>query len=237
MFISVKFLNRGNIMFQESAKTSPSFAAAIHAGDARRDMQLSLDEANHRIGNSLQLIRSLLGLQANQLTDETAKLAIRVASQRIHAVGRYHSFICHRATDGVVRFDELLREHVEATAFSLGLEIRFDAEPTPMDANRAMKLLLAVNELVINARKHAYGETEEGVVRIACRHDDHGDVRVSVSDEGAGFPKGFEINKGDGVGFRVISSTMRGLKGAIERIEGRGACVVLTVPLGVGVSR
>jgi len=109
----------------------------------------------------------------------------------------------------IERFD--VGRYIEAICKDLGAsfsqcEILVQAEPgIVISADRAISSALIVNELVSNAAKHAYVGDGAGRIWVAVTTTSDGSqFSISVRDEGSGLPEGFEIDKGNGLGARMI---------------------------------
>ena len=119
-----------------------------------------LREVNHRVGNSLQIIASLLHLQANSSTQDDVKAALTNAMGRVAAVAQVHrrlytshdlkSVLLNQYLDALL---EDLRRSAEGNRMS---RLTLKAEPIEIDPDRAVAIGIIVNELVMNAVKYAY---------------------------------------------------------------------------------
>ena len=114
---------------------------------------------------------------------------------------------------------------------STGLRCELDVEPVELPSEVALQLVIAANELVFNARKHAYGGQEGGLVRIGCCRDPDGHLRLSVADKGRGLPGGFDYRHCTGLGMRIIESTMRQLGGELQAENDQGARFTMLLAL------
>ena len=97
-----------------------------------------------------------------------------------------------------------------------------------MPGEAALHLAIAINELVLNARKHAYGGQgdggqDRGQVRIGCRRDPDGCLRLSVADGGRGLPGGFDPRRAKGLGMWIVAATMQQLGGELHAEDDQGA--------------
>ena len=188
-----------------------------------------LDELNHRIANSLQLASGFLLLQRHQLDDETAKAVLSTASQRIEAIAKLHRYLAEEGASPRVDLGAFLQRIAPELAASTGLTCRVEADPVEVSGETAMQLAVAVNELVINAGKHAYAG-REGEVRISCRQTPDDGIALSVADGGPGLTAGFGLDGENGLGFGILNSIARQLGGALEAVTDDGARFTLTLP-------
>lgn len=156
------------------------------------DKNLLLSEVYHRVKNNLQMVESLLALQARALTDTQALEAFRTARQRIHALGLVHQQLLGAGDLATVRLDSFLGELCAnvaegAGAERRGLRVEVDVAPLPADLDRAIPLGLLVNEALSNALLHGYPGGSAGVIRVKVERLGGGDsIRLSIRDDGKG---------------------------------------------------
>lgn len=202
-----------------------------------RDLRSAVDqqkmlfnELNHRVKNSLQLVASMLELQAGS---KGRMSELDEASKRVMAIARAHEHL-YRGTD-VTRID------IGQYLADIGREIARSAAPCSVDVeapggilvnpDRAIAIALIVNELVTNAVKHAYpGKSARHIwVRVSvCERT----LTVSVRDGGIGLPPGFDPKRATGtLGMRVINSLVKQLGADLLTSSAKpGAEFILRMP-------
>ncbi len=210
---------------------------AEHRGPPRRDGErhaaVGLDERrelDHRMANSLQLAADFLIFEQARVADPKARDALMTASARLSAVGQLHRFLSGHDQRGLLDFDTYLTELGELVAESTGLACAVEAEPCRLPGGPAQLLAIAVNELAMNAAKHAYPPGAGGPLNVACRCDD-GRLRVTVADEGRGLPAGFDAGRSEGLGMTIVGAVVRQLKGALSAVSDGGARFTIDVPI------
>jgi two-component sensor histidine kinase len=187
---------------------------------ALEHQRVLLQEINHRVKNSLQLVASMLNLQAGD--DPEVGRRLQEASSRIMAIGRAHDRLYRspqvEKIDLSSYLSDICRDLNEVTS---NCDLHFEASgPVFLGTDRAIALALVVTELVSNAAKHAYPNGIRGRMWVRLTHA-HGEIaRVSVRDEGAGLPVNFETSKRIGLGMRLISALVK-QAGADLHIERR----------------
>jgi two-component sensor histidine kinase len=160
---------------------------AIEQQQYQRKLQAALDrhqillkEVNHRVKNSLQVVSSMLHLQANTVGDPALSERLMEASTRILAVGRAYNRLAYNADYENIYLVAYLREVVEDLEAAVApCKIQLD---TPKEiqfaADRAILVALIVNELISNAGRHAYPDSQDGVIRLQLVLSD--DKAVSI---------------------------------------------------------
>ncbi len=174
-----------------------------------------LREVNHRVANSLQLIASLVHMQAGAVKDQAAQSALRDTQARISAIMQIHRRLYTSDNVEFVDMAEYLEGLVSELHQSLSsshrnLPIRLTAESVTLGTDKAVALGVIVAELVTNACKYAYGEGEDGEIRIALTHVSPGALRLVVEDDGRGFAEGVAPT-GTGLGQKVIGAMAQSL--------------------------
>ena len=195
-----------------------------------------LREVNHRVANSLQLIASLVHLQAGALEDEVARAALRDTQVRIAAVMQVHRRLYTSDDVQNVNMEEylggLIGELQQSLAAAAGAEhpIRLWAQPILLNPDKAVSLGVVVAELVTNAFKYAYPEGEQGEVRVNFQAEPANHLQLVVEDDGRGLGAGVNA-RGTGLGQRVIAAMARSLHSQLEYDpRHRGARAILAFP-------
>jgi two-component sensor histidine kinase len=195
-----------------------------------REKGLLLREVDHRIKNSLQIVSSLLQLQAKSAGAAAAQF--RNAAARIAAIAAVHHQLHKSDYAGTVQLDQYLTDLCEEIAIASGsaegkCSLIVDAVPLTISNDIAVPLALIVNELLTNAIQHSQPVGDGRAIRVVVgsRPDD---FSVSVSDPGVGpDPK----QSTTGLGTRLIEALTRQLGATLTKQSSiAGYAVTLTVP-------
>jgi two-component sensor histidine kinase len=197
--------------------------AEVHASRDRyaalaAEREVLLREVNHRVGNSLQIIASLLHLQANSSNQDDVKAALTNAMGRVAAVAQVHrrlytshdlkSVLLNQYLDALL---EDLRRSAEGNKMS---RLTLKADPIEIDPDRAVAIGIIVNELVMNAVKYAYPDCA-GPIHVDLHVEDD-DILLSISDDGVGL-NGKSDPRSTGMGQRIVSAMGSKLEATVER--------------------
>jgi len=202
---------------------------------ARDRAEVLLAEVNHRVANSLSMVASLVKLQANAVTDETAKRALAEAQARIYAVGLVHTRLYSSGDVRFVALDEYLSgllDHLQASMRDEGhgASLRYDLEPIRLPTDTSVNLGVVVAEWVTNAFKYAYPD-RRGEVRVRLRRLPDGKVELTVEDDGVGRSEDAPA-KGTGLGTRLVKAMAGAIGAEIEYVARRpGTAARLVFPL------
>jgi PAS domain S-box-containing protein len=188
---------------------------------AARDLLIA--EVNHRVKNSLQMVTSILNLEAQGMTDPTAQAALAAATARVRAVAAIHASLYEDDDVQSVQIDRYLHrlcEHLRVWLASAqgAVRIVLDIEPMRVPTDTAVTLSLAVNELVTNSFKHGAWDTGGGTVAVLLHR--HGDDRImlEVADDATGVAAkpALPAPASPGLGKRLIAGMAAQLSGAVE---------------------
>jgi two-component sensor histidine kinase len=196
--------------------------------------QVLLKEVNHRVKNSLQVVSSMLQLQARSVGDPDLSERLNEASTRVNAVGRAYERLAYNADYENIDLVEYLRQIVDDLQPTVApCKIEFDArEQIQFAADRAILVGLILNELVSNAGKYAYPDCSGGPIQVRLVQPDNNSVLVSVRDEGVGLPVGFDPTAGKGLGTRLVNALSKQLGAQLTRpMSPIGTDCALLVPL------
>ena len=197
--------------------------AEVHASRDRyaalaAEREMLLREVNHRVGNSLQIIASLLHLQANSSTQDDVKAALTNAMGRVAAVAQVHRrlYTTHDLKSVLLNqyLDALLEDLRRSAEGNRMTQLTVKAEPIEIDPDRAVAIGIIVNELVMNAVKYAYPDGA-GPIHVDL-HAQGDDVVLSISDDGVGLNAKTDP-RSTGMGQRIVSAMATKLEASVER--------------------
>jgi two-component sensor histidine kinase len=180
---------------------------------------LLLREVNHRVGNSLQLIASLLQFQSRTANPEV-KSALLEAHNRVLAVAKVHRSLYTSPDVRSVSLNlyiEALAEDIQSASGEGNSDGEFSvtADAVEIDPDRAVAVGVILAELVLNARKHAYPDGA-GPIRVKLQAAEPKQAVLSVEDDGVGFSNGQPHMDGRGLGTVIIKSMLQKLGAEIS---------------------
>tara|TARA_R110000850_G_scaffold80785_6_gene173398 strand:+ start:11633 stop:12862 length:1230 start_codon:yes stop_codon:yes gene_type:complete len=214
------------------------------------EKEILLGEVNHRVKNSLQLVSSILSLQARAAPNDAAEL-LKAASARVQAISSVHAGLYHDDDVRTVEFGGYLRRFCDRLADAMGagerkISLQVEAEEIVLSADKAVPLSLVVNELVTNAFKYAFadehigseGTDDNATVTVRLFSNDSGTVCVEVADNGtsAGTQSGLKSftneqdisgNEKSGLGTTLTKILAQQLDATVEKKQVDGWIVKL----------
>ena len=189
---------------------------------------------DHRMKNSLAMLGSLLKMETRRVADEGARATLKAAAARVATIASVHEQL-HRESEGdTLSLQPYLSALVRDLASSIAtgpegaaIHVEVASDDLIMRGGEALALGLATVELVMNAIRH--GARENGcAIDVRCRHD--GDVmRLSVADEGSGLPRDFDPSSSNGLGMRVVQSSLAKLDGELTYANNTRGGAVFTL--------
>ena len=196
---------------------------------------ISLTEVHHRVKNNLQIISSLLMLQAEKLTNAADKAVFGECRDRIYSMARLHEQLYSNGEFSDLDFGVHLREMAEMLVRShtppgciLALDVR--ADPVAMDLDTAVTLGLIANELLLNALKHGFDCRQAGKLTVELRAGNPN--QMTVRDDGRGLPPGFDARTNAGLGIELVLGMTRQIhaEAKIENDPVRGTRTTIFFP-------
>lgn len=218
-------------MLASAATNDTGLARELSSARARlASQEREIQELNHRIANSLQLAADMLVFEQLRARDPVAQAALEASRARLVAVGELHRYLYEHAGKPSVDLRPFLTGLCEAIAATTGLRVSITADGTSVPGDMAQQLAIAVNEIAINAAKHAYAGQPGGRLHIAARRDGH-ELVLTVSDEGKGL--GDAGGGPGGLGMSIIAAIVRDLRGSLTAQTEVGATFTIRAPLPV----
>jgi len=205
-----------------------------------RQLETMMKELHHRVKNNLQIVTSLLNLQAYRLNDDEAIDAIRQSQQRVHAMSLIHQRLYKTDVSAFVNMKEYLTDLAESLLSSHGydrdgFDLRISAQSEPLDVDKVLLLGLIVNEIVTNAFKYAYKDTANPSLHIDYTGlKDH--IVLSITDNGKDWDgaKWRQENSAFGIGTsfgkQLVGNLCRQLKATQELTVGNGTRFTFIFP-------
>jgi PAS domain S-box-containing protein len=218
-----------SIDISEQVRTQKALSSALAT------KELLLKEVHHRVKNNLQIISSLLSIQAESLHDPAATRALQDSQERVQCMALIHERL--NRDDAPDQLD--FREYVETLArdlfYSYGVDrerilLHFELEPLSLGLSQAIPCGLILNELLTNSLKYAFPSERRGEILVQLRCGQDQSVTLTVADNGVGLPADFDWKSSPSLGLRIMSILGRQLDGAVEREEGAGTAFSLTFP-------
>ena len=216
-----RLLGGVSVDISEQVRAERALSAALAS------KELLLKELHHRVKNNLQVISSLLSIQADSLPDTAARLALQETQKRVQSMA-----LVHERLNQEEDLDQLdFQEYAEALSRDLFycyradsdlVRLRLDLSPVQLGLGQAIPCGLILNELVTNALKYAFPAGRQGEIRVVLTCGENDVVKLTVADDGVGLPPGFVFANSSSLGLRIVHILSRQLGGTIEHASVSG---------------
>lgn len=191
-----------------------------------------LKEIHHRVKNNLQVISSMLRLQANGLRDEAAKAALMEGQNRVMSIALVHQKLYQEEKLDAVRIDSFVQELFDQLKHLFSeREVKLEHEVPDifLNVNIAVPIGLLLNELMTNSFKYAFANVPDPGIWISIRRMQD-DLVLTYADNGPGLPGGALPHKPDSLGLSLVQMLTRQMHGAVTyNNEGRSTFTI-TMP-------
>ena len=195
------------------------------------DKDVLLQEIHHRVKNNLQVVVSLLSIQASRLRSADVVQILNETQNRVRAIAGIHETLYSSPDLANISFTEYMDQLIRGLfAFyqvsASKIDLQIDTDDIVLDVTQAIPLGLIVNELLTNVLKHAFPDGRTGTVSVSFRYLqgasalertlDEGSAVLTVEDNGVGLPEGFDIEHQDSMGIYLVRVLTRQLRGSVH---------------------
>jgi len=190
---------------------------------ALKEKEILLREIHHRIKNNMQIISSLLSLQARSVPHPELKEILSVCQGRLKSMALIHEKLYQSKDFSAVDFRSYI-EVLTANLFSLsgaerqGIRADLDVGDIRLDITRAIPCGLIINELVSNALTHAFPEGRSGVVRVTMKADEGGRFELTVADDGCGLSASVNVADPASLGLQIVRDLVQQIDGTLSHV-------------------
>ena len=200
---------------------------------ALKERETLLKEIHHRVKNNLQIISSLLNLQSRHIEDQQALEAVKEGQNRVKSMALIHQEIYQK--DNLTEINaghyitNLVQGLLKSYELSAGaIELETDIDELELDVDTTIPLGLIINELVTNTVKYAFPDKKEGKLSVTLKKKEDS-LLLTVSDNGVGIPKGFDLKKARSFGLKLVHSLARKLEATVSLREGKGTTIDMEI--------
>jgi two-component sensor histidine kinase len=195
--------------------------------------EVLLREVHHRIKNNLQIISSLLDIQASYVQDPHISEMFTDIQNRVMSMALIHETLYRSSDLGLVDFGLYIRSLAQQIFCSYNvladrITMQIDSDEVMLDTNQAIPCGLILNELLSNCLKHAFPSERRGEVHIELRSDAVRRVTMIVRDTGIGFPANMDFRQTETIGLQLVYTLTEQLGGTLELERNGGTAFKLS---------
>jgi two-component sensor histidine kinase len=199
--------------------------------EKNREKETLLKEIHHRVKNNLQIILSMLNLQARHVKDPKALEVMHAIRGRVRSMAILHERLYQHEDLASIDLHAYMEDICDSLSATYGtnerqIRLSLDVPHLMVEADTALSLGLIVNELVSNSIKYAFPD-RKGHIHITLKPMGKNSYTLTVQDDGVGLPKDFETRRKKSFGLQLVSSLARKLGGKIEFKNNNGTNSIL----------
>lgn len=208
-----KLLNKTNFQLSSLNKT---YQVSI------TDKDLQLKEIHHRIKNNLQLIVSLLNIEAGNNGNNSVDDFLLKGQSRIHSISLIHQNLYETEFNNTINLQNYIEGIIQnlSQIYDNDVDVKINTNQTVIDVDTAIPFGLIITELVCNAFKHAFTDTKSGQIKIDIKKNAKNKLELTLKDNGIGFPK--IPSPKIGIGLELVQMMVMQLNGNQKRIDLKG---------------
>ncbi|MDX2255259.1 MAG: histidine kinase dimerization/phosphoacceptor domain -containing protein [Pseudanabaenaceae cyanobacterium bins.39] len=209
------------------------------------EKEVLLREVHHRVKNNLSVVDSLLSMQSRHIQDATALKALSDCQRRIHTMALIHEQLHRSQNLGKINFCEYLQSLVsnlyssnncDPQRIHLDLQISPDFVKHPtndlLNIDTAISTGLIVNELLINAFKHAFPNQEQGLIEVILYYSDRDrTLHLIIQDDGIGIPLEINFQTTNSLGLRLVRILSQQIRASLNLSLTNGTSFHLAIKL------
>lgn len=193
-------------------------------------------EVNHRVKNSLQIVTSLLNLQAQSSHSPELKEKLNEAGARVDVVARLHQHLYQNESHNWVNIGKYVHDFAQdiVRAYAKGsvVDLSFtELADVDIEMDRAAPLALIICELLTNTVKYAFSGQADNQIAVSVSTTQQ-EFQICISDNGIGLPDGFDVARSNGFGMKIVHNLVKQLSGNLSIIQqDRGTGFMIKFPV------
>jgi two-component sensor histidine kinase len=200
------------------------------------EKEAMLKEIHHRVKNNLQIVTSLLDLQAMGDTNSKTAGLLRESRNRVRSMALVHETLYGTKDLGKIQLSEYLDQLCSHLFRSYGIDpskVRLEVQiaEVSLKLDRAIPFGLIVNELISNALKYAFPEGRQGRIGLSVQPLLEHCFELRVTDDGVGLPDTFDIKNLKSLGLHLVRDLMIQLEGSLSYSGEAGTDFRMTFPM------
>lgn len=199
------------------------------------EKELLLKEIHHRVKNNMQVISSLLNLQAANIQDESDRKLFTDSQSRVRSMALVHEKLYQSQDLAHIDMSDFVKNLVREISGTYSevsgkISVTIQADDVYIGIDRAIPCALIINELVSNAMKYAYPDSERGDIYVVFRKSGTDAYIISVRDNGPGIPENIDYSNSESLGLKLVNALTSQLFGEISLDRSKGTNFTITFP-------
>lgn len=216
-----------NWMTRKLAESRDELQESLVQKASLREKEVLLREIHHRVKNNMQILGGLIRIQCRSSDSEEVRSVLMESETRIRSMALLHQKLYQSESISEIGFGSyvsVLTGELQRLYSGKGLRPRLEidiAKDFALGLDTALPCGLIVNELVSNCFKYAFVNGGQGMIRITAESLSEGRFILSVEDNGAGMPEGFDVHEARSLGLRLVNMLVEQLDGELQVTSGK----------------
>lgn len=186
------------------------------------EKEILLKEIHHRVKNNLQIISSLLSLQAASINDDRLKQILEQSKYRIESMAKIHEMLYNTKDMSKINFADYVLELAHRLIYSTkethqNIKLKVNIKNIYFTINMAIPLGLLINEIITNSLRHGIKENNKGEIKVSITEKNDQKLEMRIADNGIGYASDFDSKNLDSLGFQLILSLVSQMNGTIKK--------------------
>ena len=208
-------------------------AAELKLNASLEEKNILLKEVHHRVKNNLQIITSLINLQLGDISNRIVQEKLESLQSRIHSMSLVHEMLYSTESFTQIDFYDYLNQIIATISATLNnmenpIKVSLKGDSLYLDIERSTTCGLIVNEIIINAFKHAFDKQKNCRINIELKKDKDGLVSILIQDNGIGVSSLNKSDKTQGMGSLLIDALTDQIGGKFKISKNNGTFISLT---------
>lgn len=189
----------------------------------KNEKEVLLKEIHHRVKNNLQVISSLLRLQANMIDDPKVVSLFEDSLNRVRSMALIHDKLYSINDLSSIQVKEyienLTKGLIDAYGLKTNIDLKLYIEPVSLTVDTLIPLGLLLNEIISNSLKYAFNEKDSGIIEVKLKSIEKNKFQLNICDNGKGFPNEIFDEPQNSLGIELIKAFVEQLDGTIEKLN------------------
>jgi len=201
--------------------------------DSLQEKELLLKEINHRVKNNLQIISSMLNIQARRISNEGIRNVFNDIKNRIGTIAFIHEMLYHTQSFSEIDFNPYVQKLTSNifdsySILSQKVSLELDIDDIKLDITKAIPCGLIINELVSNSLKHAFKKAKNGKIEVNMKYQENGNIVLIIKDDGTGIQEGINLSKTKSIGLPMVYNLTEQIDGNLGVRTRKGTEFIIT---------
>ena len=198
-----------------------------------KEKEILLKEIHHRVKNNMQIISSMLSLQAGCLNDNRIQEVFNESRNRIKALALIHENLYKSKELTQIKFIDYIKDLVHNLFLTYRIghnKIKFiqDIDDVYFDMDTSINLGIIINELVSNSIKHAFNtpKNTKNIIGIELK-DENSKINLIISDNGSGLNNNIDFQNSESLGLQLVNTLVDQIEGTLEVKNNNGTKILI----------